>query len=158
MAAPLWCWPRASPSRSSGWRRSRRAPSPRTWPAVGRWRKPAIASTGWPATTIFALAAGTTPGCARSCATSGLPTLLLENSCLRTLATRSGLAEHDQVAAGILEGDHRHVDGLGGLAPKHHAEPAHASELGIDVVDGERRQRDALLEQCLLERLRGRVL
>src|SRR4051812_42174936 len=67
------------------------------------------------------------------------------------------LRDLDQVAARVVEDGRRHrahLEGFLGERDAHRPEPV---ELRPDVFDGERRERDAVVDEGLLERLRGRV-
>ena len=68
-----------------------------------------------------------------------------------------GARDLDQVAAGVVEHgcrDRAHCDGLLGES---HSESTKSLELQVDVVDGERSEGDAVLDERLLEWLRGGV-
>ena len=61
----------------------------------------------------------------------------------------------DEVAAGVVEDGGRHRTHRRRRLRELDAEGAEPLELGLDVVHGERRERDAVRDERLLERLRG---
>ena len=68
------------------------------------------------------------------------------------------LGDLDEVAAGVVEHCRGHRAHVGRRLREPHAETDEAVVLGGDVVDGERRERDAVLDEGFLERPRRGML